>query len=604
MSVSGEIDPQVLVFHVTLFVLAIVGLLILFRFPRAFARFWRASEWSNGHLFWRTSNQNATTITRSGTTKSSSSNVDRSFPGYARETKENFTDDSHTLYLHQKKRAFDGRAPQDVSYPPHIATCPRFLRPLARIQRLRISPGFSLAQGVIMTLYFCTMIYAGFYKSSPFTDPVRTGWVAVAQLPFVFALASKNNILSMLLGFTYEKLNYLHRFIGRLVVIAVNVHSLGYFYKWTLSGKFTKMIKLPFATWGLVALVALDVMVIFSTSFVRRKAYNLFIATHVAGMIVTMVGIWLHKPAMIPWLAACIGLYGLDYIHRMIKTRISTATIRPLPELETTRIELPNINGGWRAGQHVRLRVLSFGLGWLGWTEVHPFTIASTSGGQEGLVLMARKDGGFTSRLYEMAKAGGYTEAGFGRNIKVVVEGPYGGPGHAIFASYSAAVFIVGGSGITFALSVVQDLIKKDLKGRSRVKVIELIWVVPDAECANPLLPLFVSMIQESIYTPVHISIHYTRAPLSGKTPTAPPQPGLTLSPGRPRVTKVIEAAISRTVCLGGGPKDSQPITGMLVGVCGPVTLGDDVSNAVGAVDPMRRDQVGGIEIHEEVFGW
>lgn len=56
-----------------------------------------------------------------------------------------------------------------------------------------------------------------------------------------------------------------------------------------------------------------------------------------------------------------------------------------------------------------------------------------------------------------------------------------GGPGHAIFASYSAAVFVVGGSGITFALAAVQDLIQKDLRGRSRVKVIELVWVVQDA---------------------------------------------------------------------------------------------------------------------------
>lgn len=49
-----------------------------------------------------------------------------------------------------------------------------------------------------------------------------------------------------------------------------------------------------------------------------------------------------------------------------------------------------------------------------------------------------------------------------------------------MFASYSAAVFIVGGSGISFALAAVQDLIQEDLKGRSRVKVIELIWVVQD----------------------------------------------------------------------------------------------------------------------------
>lgn len=57
-----------------------------------------------------------------------------------------------------------------------------------------------------------------------------------------------------------------------------------------------------------------------------------------------------------------------------------------------------------------------------------------------------------------------------------------------IFASYSAAVFVVGGSGITFALPTMQDLIQKDLDGQSRVKVIELVWVVQDSGKHLPTL--------------------------------------------------------------------------------------------------------------------
>ncbi len=37
---------------------------------------------------------------------------------------------------------------------------------------------------------------------------------------------------------------------------------------------------------------------------------------------------------------------------------------------------------------------------------------------------------------------------------------------------------IIGGSGITFALSTIQDLVQKGLQGDSRVKVIELVWMV------------------------------------------------------------------------------------------------------------------------------
>lgn len=129
---------------------------------------------------------------------------------------------------------------------------------------------------------------------------------------------------------------------------------------------------------------------------------------------------------MWPYIVACLGIHGFDYTLRVLKTRISTAIIRPLPELATTRIEVRHVNAGWRAGQHVRLRIMSLGMGSCGWTEVHPFTIASVSGGPEGLVLMAKKSGTWTNRLYEMAKASGYTEAGFGRRVTVMIEGPYG----------------------------------------------------------------------------------------------------------------------------------------------------------------------------------
>ncbi|KAG5640475.1 hypothetical protein DXG03_008380 [Asterophora parasitica] len=585
-------QAESLVFHVILFLLFLVGFLVLLRLPRAFARFRRSSDWLNGHFLWRSSCRSLST---SRTVQTFPDSDDYSTYGSSiKERKEASTDDSHTLYSFANKNGDH----VTFSFPPHVATCPRFLRQLFTLHRVRISPGFSVSQAFIVVFYLASLCYAGFYKSSPFSDPVRTGWVAVAQLPFVFALAAKNNILGMLLGFTYEKLNYLHRFVGRLVVIAANIHSLGYIYKWSIAGTFRQQISHPFSTWGLVAVIALDFMWLFSLSFFRTRFHNVMCTAHIIGIALVIPAIWLHMPSTIPWLTACLGLYGLDRVMRILKTRIATATIRPLPELNATRIEIPHINRGWRAGQHVRLRVLSFGPGWLRWMEVHPFTIASVSGTQEGLVLMAKKSGRWTNALYEMAKGSGYTESEYGRRVKVIVEGPYGGPGHAIFASYSAAVFVVGGSGITFALSTIQELIQKDLKGQSRVKTITLVWVVQDPASLQPLLPLFASMVQQSVYTPVHIAVHYTRA-----SPGAAAQtriPGITLAPGRPKVGKVLEGALARAVALGAGAKDEERVSGMLVGVCGPPGLGDDVSRAVATISSARRDQVGGIEMHEE----
>src|SRR6266576_2810366 len=142
---------------------------------------------------------------------------------------------------------------------------------------------------------------------------------------------------------------------------------------------------------------------------------------------------------------------------------------RPIPSLSATWIEIPSLDSRCqRAGQHIHVRIFSSGLGWLGWTESHPFTIASapvTSSkqgrtvGEEGLILVCKKAGGWTGKLYDMAKKSGYIEAGIadgvdiGKTVAMMIEGPYSGPGHAIYASYSAVVMMVGGSGITFALS-------------------------------------------------------------------------------------------------------------------------------------------------------
>jgi ferric-chelate reductase len=141
------------------------------------------------------------------------------------------------------------------------------------------------------------------------------------------------------------------------------------------------------------------------------------------------------------------------------------------------------------------------------------------------------------------------------------------------------------------------------------------------------------SMIQESIFTPLHISVFYTRAPV-GVFPFKPDffrSTKLTLSAGRPKISKIVEDAISRAAALRRTPssrsrsrshrdreqslgrngskrryddeegaKDRGRLKGVVVGVCGPVGMADGVFEEVGKVDRVRRDQVGGVEVHEE----
>lgn len=129
----------------------------------------------------------------------------------------------------------------------------------------------------------------------------------------------------------------------------------------------------------------------------------------------------------IPYVIAASVVYGLDHIIRAIKTHFTTATLQTVPELGLTRIDIPSVTSGWRPGQHVRLRILSTAMGLWRMAEVHPFTIASATNTEEGLVLMCKNTGGWTERLYMIAQTTASDEQGpGGRKVKVVVEGPYG----------------------------------------------------------------------------------------------------------------------------------------------------------------------------------
>lgn len=87
--------------------------------------------------------------------------------------------------------------------------------------------------------------------------------------------------------------------------------------------------------------------------------------------------------------------------------------------------------------------------------------------------------------MFELAKSRS-AEGDEDPQVQVIVEGPYGGPGDSIFSSYSAALFVCGGSGITFGLSAMDDLLQKDAAGESRLKIIDLIWIVQDIGASLP----------------------------------------------------------------------------------------------------------------------
>ena len=176
-----------LVFNGDILLLAFFSLFVLWNLRCAFARFSCLPEGLQGHMLW-SANPNkwrdrprVVPSTQSSAEKCIGKNSKRS---------------------HLPHPVQDRRPP---TTPTHAAAIPSILYPIVSPFARRIIPGFSAGKAVILAVYGIILQYESFYKSNLFTDPIRTGFVGTAQIPFVFALATKNNCLGSLVGLGYEK---------------------------------------------------------------------------------------------------------------------------------------------------------------------------------------------------------------------------------------------------------------------------------------------------------------------------------------------------------------------------------------------------------------
>ncbi|KAI6044551.1 hypothetical protein EDC04DRAFT_2889625 [Pisolithus marmoratus] len=599
-SASSSDPPDLdmtLTYHLIIAVSIVIAIFALLNAPRAVARFANRSERFRGYTLGYVSLRHGPHINSGAKSNRSHSDGEKSAIDIGGSSEGcNATFKTLPALPTQTLRNTASSPPFGGQQSVHVPMFSSLVHPVTGILSCPVHEDYTVGHVLLMAGYTSMVFYCGFYKSNPFSYPSRAGRVVASQIPFVYVFASKNNVVGALVGLGYEKLNYLHRLVGRLVVIGANVHALGYVFKWSIAGKLSTELARPFIRWGLVALVCFDLLGMGSTQFVRSKSYNFFIITHLLGSFVFLFAACYHRPACAPYVAVACVFYGLDHLIRLAKTRITAATLFPIPELGLTRVEIPSLNSGWRAGQHIRLRVLSTGMGLFGLTEVHPFTIANAERTEEGMVLMCKKTGRWTTKVYELSAATKHGEQGreVGKNVRVMVEGPYGGIGNTVMSSYSGALFVIGGSGITFALSAVQELVRSE--NDSNVRVIDIVWGIRNVASLAPIIPLFTSLLEHNTLARLRVSVFYTRALMSSPRDMYLP-PGVTLTPGRFDAAICLDAVVTSTQSEGGA-------TGVFVGVCGPSALARDVEGVVRTFDPHRQKMVGGIELHNEVFGW
>lgn len=204
---------------------------------------------------------------------------------------------------------------------------------------------------LVIAGYLATVVVCVTMKSVLITNPNRGGFLALAQLPVVFLFATKNSILSLLLGpgNGYEKLNYIHRWSGRGMFLAATVHGALWIRNHLQYG--LPILGQQKETSGVAAFSLLCILVLTSLRPVRRLLYQAFwivqyvllwhilcylnsadIQFSVLGFVAFFVTIRYHTIYAVPWLYPPLAFYGLDLVLRLLRYRIKDASLVPIDQ--------------------------------------------------------------------------------------------------------------------------------------------------------------------------------------------------------------------------------------------------------------------------------
>ncbi|TID25804.1 hypothetical protein E6O75_ATG03667 [Venturia nashicola] len=327
-----------------------------------------------------------------------------------------------------------------------------------------------------LTFFFCMDLIPqpyywaeSFYGDSP-ALATRSGWLALACMPFVFATASKTNWITLVTGVSHERLQVFHRWIAYAFFILSLLHTfpfIVYHIHWH-SMKAHFMGSLLFYWTGIVAIIFQAWLTFASHSTIRKMNYEFFKFMHFAAAIVFMIVLFWHCDyTLTSWdyFIATAAVYVPCYVYPWLRTLFEYGTGQKatltIEENGFTRITIP-ANFTWTPGQHCFLRFTSFGI--MKAVSAHPFTICSLpvpQGGANEMVFYIRHQGGFTKTLYEFALKNPGVQVG------VMVDGPYGGINMQKYYDGDHNLVIAGGSGAGWILPFIERFARDQINHSS-----------------------------------------------------------------------------------------------------------------------------------------
>ncbi|RYC64053.1 hypothetical protein CHU98_g2170 [Xylaria longipes] len=437
----------------------------------------------------------------------------------------------------------------------------------------------------------------------------RSGTLATVNLIPLIILAGRNNPLIPLLGISFDTMNLLHRWFGRIVAIEAVVHTLAFYagsaLKQGWEAAFLGTFKSPFLYYGFVATIAFVVILFQAASISRHAFYEVFKIMHIVLAIAAIVGLWYHlklgKIMQIKWLIAVLPLWSGDRFLRFARVvyhNIGKGSTRTLVEAlpgNAVRVTVTMARPwDFRPGQHAYLYMPA-----ISFWQSHPFSLAWSEEAEDlsadklamnrqdilgmrktSMSFVIRARTGMTNILYE--RAAGNPD---GRLVtRCLVEGPYGG--EHMLDSYGTVMLFAGGVGITHAVPHVRHLVAGFANGSVATRKVVLVWIIQSPEHLEWIRPWMTQILAMDRRREILRIMLFVSRPRSTKEIHSPSST-VQMFPGRPNIDTLM------------GMEMEQQVGMMGVSVCGPGALSDEVRLAV-----RRKQYDGAIEFIEEAFSW
>ncbi|KAF2745293.1 hypothetical protein M011DRAFT_495746 [Sporormia fimetaria CBS 119925] len=441
----------------------------------------------------------------------------------------------------------------------------------------------------------------------------RTGVMSVINMIPLFLLAGRNNPIIRLTGISFDTMNLIHRWFGRIVVLEAVAHTAAWMANKVHTAGWSAVHKSitgsTFIMTGFIATVAFVFLLLQSPSVMRHAFYETFLHFHIAAALLAVVGVWIHlkdRPQQLI-LYGVVAVWAFERAYRLVRlvTRNvgnggTQADVEVLPGdalRVTVRMARP---WQFRPGQHAYLYMPSVGL-WtshpfsLAWSEEeHDLNITNTVADEKGLPMnrqdilemqktnmsfIVRRRTGFTDKLYrkaDVSPSGRFTTTAF-------VEGPYGGED---LSSYGTVMLWAAGIGITHQVPHVRDIVAAYANGTTATRRLTLVWIIQSPEHLEWIRTWMTQILAMPRRREILKILLFVTRPRSNHEVHSPSS-SVQMYPGKPNVQALIDQEMQ------------EGIGAACVSVCGTGSLADDLRRAV-----RNRETSWNVDFREESFSW